>query len=156
MNSLSKINQPLLGSMIIILLVVAGLFLLDFGQLRRDSTEHTAEAYLAAILAGDKAAAMSLMRLEPLCSGAGMQEQVDLQIERFGSAQVRNIDISVHDLTGSVAYNPGTEGADIHFEYKQVGDHTWRLGEFGVVTFEHRDDEHGDLFRAICWLWTAN
>ncbi|MFC1879792.1 hypothetical protein ACFLZW_07745, partial [Chloroflexota bacterium] len=94
------------GILVILLLIVSGLFMVDFGWQGKPSAINTAEAYLAAVLAGDKEGAMGLMRLEPLCSGAGMEEQVDLQITRFANTQVRDVSIDIHDLTGSVAYNP--------------------------------------------------
>jgi hypothetical protein len=93
--------------------------------------------------------------LEPFCSGAGIEDQVDLQMERYDTAQVRNVSISVQDLTGSVAYSPGTEGADISFEYKHNGEFAWRQGAFGTAAFEYQQED-GQIFRAICWLWTLD
>lgn len=134
-------------------MVLLARFVSEIFPLKPRTTRGAAEMYFSAIIDRDRERALSLMRLEILCSGAGMTEQVDLQLARFGSAEVRDVSINVRDLTGSVAYNPGTEGAQIRFEYRPPGEPDWRVGEFGVVTFEYPYKPYN--FRAICWLWTA-
>ena len=144
-----------LGALLITALLVTLVVLVTEVASPRDrSTREVAEQYLSAILDGDKQRAWGLIRLEVLCSGAGMEEEVDKQLALFGSSAVRNVTITVRDIGGSVAYNPGTEAADIQFEYRRHDSLDWRVARIGIAVVNYPDRESG--FRAICWLWTAD
>ena len=114
-------------------------------------TRTVAELYLTAIITGDRERALGLIREEALCSGAGMYERIDEHLALFSATQVRNIEITVEDIGGSVAYSPGTEAADIRFEYRRADSSAWHSAEIGSATVSYR----GTLsrYRAICWLW---
>ncbi len=101
-------------------LVTFVILLTDVASPEDRSTKGVAEQYLSAILDGDRERALGLIRLEVLCSGAGMEEEVDKHLALFASAAVRHVTITVRDIGGGVAYNPGTEAADIQFEYKRL------------------------------------
>lgn len=56
--------------------------------------------------------------------------------------------------TQDVAYNPGTEAADIQFEFRRSSETPWQTALFGLATFDTVDGT--PEFRAICWLWSAD
>ncbi len=150
-----KILFVTLGVLLIsTVLVTLVILVTDVASPRDRSTREVAEQYLSAILNGDKERAWSLIILEVLCSGAGMEEEVDKHLALFASAAVRNVTITVRDIGGSVAYNPGTEAADIQFEYRRHDSPDWRVARIGIATVNYSDGQSN--VRAICWLWTDN
>lgn len=141
-----------------VLLVAVAAFALTIYSIwsssKKRTTQDVAALYLSAILDGDKEAALDLIRLEVLCSGAGMTEEVENHLARYRAVKIRELNITVRDVSGSIAYNPGTEAADIRFEFRRSSETPWQTALIGLATF---DTANGTPeFRAICWLWSAD
>jgi hypothetical protein len=97
------------------------------------ATYAIAQAYLAAVVQGDKRAALRLYRADALCSGADPGKTVDAHIAMLASSQVRTIQIDVHSADGT-GYPPGSQGAEIKLVYKSDRVPWWRLDTIWVVT----------------------
>ena len=140
------VNKKLLPILTVILiglaLTITGQYMIDRAPL---SSRQVAAAYLEAILEGDKELALDYVRGDALCSGPTMYDEIDRHLELFAGSRTRNARITIRDLTGSVAYNPGTDAADITFEYLPPDERAWLTAEFGLVIYNE----------FICWLWTG-
>lgn len=113
------------------------------------STEAVASAYWSAIRKGDKEAALSLYRVDPLCSAtdAYVNDAVDEQLALLASATIREMSIEVESAEG-VAHTPGSERAMISFEYRSDG--TWQPGGIWLVSGPPQDG-----MRYICYITAA-
>ena len=64
-------------------------------------TYKVAHAYMAAMMEGDKRAALHLYRADALCSAPEPGKTVDAHIALLASSQVRNIRMDVHSADGT-------------------------------------------------------
>lgn len=92
------------------------------------STEEISEQYLNAIINGDEEQAMSLTI--PECRERTLK-RIREDISNFSESDIRNIEISVQNGTGS---DEGIQLAQIFFEYRKSEQPAWRIGEITIAT----------------------
>ena len=110
------------------------------------STLQLAADYLTAVRAADLASLSSLIGSDAWCTTPGSVEMVKKQVENFGSASIRNVKIEELEITGWVAYPPGSEAARISLEYQEKGGLEWIPASMVVVTVQSPDKQA----RSIC------
>lgn len=136
MTSIRKYLLILIPVFAVLLAIGASLFLpRQEGKLPHEegSTYAVAEAYLSAIVAGNKEAAHHLYRADALCSAPPPypDQKIGEHIAMLASSEVRNVQIKVAPAQGA-PYTPGSETAEITFEYGAGT--AWRAGTIWLVT----------------------
>jgi hypothetical protein len=69
---------------------------------------------------------------DPWCTTPGLDAVVETQVSIFRNADVRAFQIQEEDVTGWVAYPPGTEAASISFEYR-LNETEWRTAQVFIA-----------------------
>jgi hypothetical protein len=91
-----------------------------------------AELHFAALLDGDQAQARELIVPDPWCTRPDQEADFQQQIATLQGAQARDIHIQEEDVTGWLAYPPGTKAASISFEYR-LNELEWQAAEIFVA-----------------------
>jgi hypothetical protein len=96
------------------------------------SPSEVAELYFATLLDGDEAQARELIVPDPWCTTPDEEADFQQQIATLQGAQARDIHIQEEDVTGWLAYPPGTKAASISFEYR-LNELEWQAAEIFVA-----------------------
>ncbi len=97
-------------------------------------TIQLAEAYLSAMINSDQTSLDRILGADAWCTTSDGSAIIKKHIEEFRLAQIRNLRIEELDITGWVAYPPGSEAASISFEYQAMDSQGWSSAKMIVVT----------------------
>jgi hypothetical protein len=96
------------------------------------SPTEVAQLYIAALLDGDETRAHEWIVPDPWCTTPGLEADFQQQIATLQGAQARNFHIQEEDVTGWLAYPPGTKAASVSFEFR-LNEMEWRAAEIFVA-----------------------
>lgn len=91
-------------------------------------TDFLARLYLSRVVAGDYKGASSVAyfhRPEDLCD-QDIEEDAIKDITKFGGAEIRNLAITIYNVTGS---DNNWQSATVNFEYRKPNQAQWSNGE---------------------------
>lgn len=101
---------------------------------RQLSTSQLADAYINAVLAGDRARIDQMIIGDARCSTPNSPATITRHIANYSGAEFRNITNQRFDIEGWLAYPPDSEAAQLTFEYRPNAEQPWAKAEILVVT----------------------
>jgi hypothetical protein len=123
-------SKKLIGISLILIILLPCCTLLYESFISYPSTKTIANRYLKAIISEDFEAAFELGRSREDCQDE-RRESILMDIEKFGGAEVRAVDIKWHGNTGS---DNGLQFADITFDYRHPNQEEWKRAEMRLTT----------------------
>lgn len=112
------------------------------------STLQLAEAFLPAVLEGERARVEAFTGSDPWCSRPDFKADLERLINEYRSVEVRGLEIATVEITGALAYPPEAEAVRLSFEAFDEVSKQWRPAGFVLVTVPYQGSE----VRVVCDL----